>query len=344
MKKTVTIAFSALLLGTTPAVAWASPQSGHGRGSHESGLLHTVSENNVQTDTTVTSTETSQSYERTHGLRGLENALKHVTNPRAAAVLQALIDGQNPSTVTQQVYGTQSESTQNTVTQQVYGTGQNDIQDSDIDQILTSLEGDNEDSREEKKKAFDALVQLLEQNGNLEQAIQAAQGSVANNPKDDTAFQRLADLYNKKGDKELKIYINGKELKYEFKPFIKNGRTLVPLRAIAEALGATVSWDGTTGTVTITKDGTTVTLPLGGNQASVNGKVVVLEVPANSYNGRTFVPARFVSECLGSLVKWVPQSEGGIVNIQSTTDTTTSTNSASDSTATATDTTTSTNS
>lgn len=86
-------------------------------------------------------------------------------------------------------------------------------------------------------------------------------------------------------------------------PIIENGRTLVPLRATFEALGADVQWNGDTQTVTATKGSTEIKLVIGG-QALKDGQPVNLEVPAKIIDGRTMVPLRFVGEALGCQVGW----------------------------------------
>ena len=85
---------------------------------------------------------------------------------------------------------------------------------------------------------------------------------------------------------------------------MKDSRTLVPLRAIAEALGATVGFEDTSKTVTLTRGATTVQLQIGNPKASVNGQPVTLDVPGIIMNGRTLVPVRFISEAFGAPVNW----------------------------------------
>lgn len=87
-------------------------------------------------------------------------------------------------------------------------------------------------------------------------------------------------------------------------PFIQNGRTLVPLRAIFEYLGATVEWDGATQTITARKGETVVILQVDAPTAIVDGKQVTLDQPAVLVGGRTFVPLRLVSEAFGATVTW----------------------------------------
>ncbi|MFZ5590550.1 MAG: stalk domain-containing protein [Bacillota bacterium] len=96
----------------------------------------------------------------------------------------------------------------------------------------------------------------------------------------------------------------GQEMKFDVPPVIENGRTLVPLRAIFEALGAKVEWEEATQTVTATKDDLKIMLTIGSNKANKNGQEVLLDVPAKKVNNRTLVPLRFVSEALGAKVGW----------------------------------------
>jgi len=102
----------------------------------------------------------------------------------------------------------------------------------------------------------------------------------------------------------VKVLVNEKELSFDVPPVIEEGRTLVPLRAIFEALGAEVDWDGDTKTVTATKGAITISLTIGEKTAYKNGGAVVLDVPGRIIEGRTLVPLRFVSEALGAEVEW----------------------------------------
>lgn len=102
----------------------------------------------------------------------------------------------------------------------------------------------------------------------------------------------------------ISVIINGDMLSLEQPPSIINGRTLVPLRAIFEALGATVEWDGVTQTITSTIDSTTIKLTIGNNILYKNGIAVALDVPAQLINGYTMVPVRAVAEAFGADVNW----------------------------------------
>ncbi|PRO65877.1 copper amine oxidase N-terminal domain-containing protein [Alkalicoccus urumqiensis] len=99
------------------------------------------------------------------------------------------------------------------------------------------------------------------------------------------------------------VVVNGQVLEGDQPPLMKNYRTLVPLRAAAEALGAEVSWEA--GTITIEKDGGVIQLRVNNTRAVVNGGNVTLDVPAEvTKNNRTVIPLRFVSEHLGADVTW----------------------------------------
>lgn len=104
-----------------------------------------------------------------------------------------------------------------------------------------------------------------------------------------------------------KIKVHNKHVKFDVNPIIKEGRTLIPVRAITEALGADVQWDDAKSIVTITSaDKKTVILfyldPDDNGKVTVNGKEVTLDVKPGMVNHRTFVPMRFIAETLGCKV------------------------------------------
>ncbi|NPV90274.1 MAG: hypothetical protein HPY50_05845 [Firmicutes bacterium] len=102
----------------------------------------------------------------------------------------------------------------------------------------------------------------------------------------------------------ITILIDGKLLTTDASPVIENGRTLVPLRAIFEALEAKVDWNDSERSINATKGDLTVHLQIGNASALKNGTPVTVDVPPQIVNGRTLVPVRFVSESLGAGVGW----------------------------------------
>lgn len=98
-----------------------------------------------------------------------------------------------------------------------------------------------------------------------------------------------------------------------------NGSTMVPMRAIFETLGATISWNQTTKAVTAIKGTTKIVLAIGQKTATVNGNNVKLSKEAVIVNGSTLVPLRFVSESLGANVSWDPKAYTAIITTANTT-------------------------
>lgn len=100
------------------------------------------------------------------------------------------------------------------------------------------------------------------------------------------------------------ITYDGEPVNCDVAPYIKDGRTLAPIRAILERFGMTVTWDQDTRTATAVKGDITIKVVCGSNIAYVNGVEKPLDVPAEITRGRTFVPVRFFAEALGLDVDW----------------------------------------
>lgn len=105
----------------------------------------------------------------------------------------------------------------------------------------------------------------------------------------------------------IHVYYNGKRISfhsYSQNPEILEGRTLVPLRSIFEAMGADVEWDGATSTAIAKRGSVEVKITIGANEIYKNGKAVPVDVPAMLLNSRTMVPARVIAEAFGADVQW----------------------------------------
>jgi hypothetical protein len=114
----------------------------------------------------------------------------------------------------------------------------------------------------------------------------------------------LSSNYVTRANQPITVMFNGQALDFDVPPTIIDGRTMVPLRVIFEAHGANVSWDGINGTVTATMGDLIVTAGIGNVFINVNGVNTEMDVAPVIIDGRTLVPARFVSEALGSDVTW----------------------------------------
>lgn len=112
---------------------------------------------------------------------------------------------------------------------------------------------------------------------------------------------------------EERIKVRGMNMKFDVPPVIKEGRTLIPVRAIMNGLKAEVVWDEETKIVTITRDDKVVTLNLLTGEAKVNGEAIELDVPPEIISNRTFVPLRFVAQSLGEKVDY--DEETGEIDI-----------------------------
>ena len=103
---------------------------------------------------------------------------------------------------------------------------------------------------------------------------------------------------------DISVFINAAEVEFDVPPVIVDGRTLVPLRAIFEALGASVEWDNDTRSVLSERAGSSVSLTVGSNLMKVNGVDKILDVPAQIIQDRTLVPLRAISEAFECSVEW----------------------------------------
>lgn len=100
------------------------------------------------------------------------------------------------------------------------------------------------------------------------------------------------------------VLINKGNAKFDTPPVIKHGRTLIPVRAVTEAMGATVEWNEEEKVVTITKDDKIIKFNLTENKVYVDEVETAIDVPAEVMNKRTMVPLRFIAEQLGLNVDW----------------------------------------
>ena len=111
-------------------------------------------------------------------------------------------------------------------------------------------------------------------------------------------------IINENDINRIHVILNGTELEFDQAPIITAGRTLVPMRAVFESLGAEVSWNDTLKEATGTLGNQSVILRIGSKTATVNGMTTALDVPAQIVSSRTLAPIRFVAESLDAVVDW----------------------------------------
>ena len=94
-------------------------------------------------------------------------------------------------------------------------------------------------------------------------------------------------------------YVNGEKKVLDAAPIIKNSRTLLPVRFLAENLGAEVVWNDATKTATLATKDITIEVTVGASSMKVNGAAVALDSPAIIENSRTYLPLRAIANALG---------------------------------------------
>lgn len=109
-------------------------------------------------------------------------------------------------------------------------------------------------------------------------------------------------------DNSIKVMLNGTYVDFDVEPQLINDRTMVPFRAIFEAMGATVQWDQDLWQATGEKDGKKVSMIIDSTEVVVtnNGeeKIISIDQAPTLVDGRTLVPVRFVAQAFDKIVAW----------------------------------------
>lgn len=111
---------------------------------------------------------------------------------------------------------------------------------------------------------------------------------------------------------DITVLLNGTPIVFDQPPIMQEGRTLVPMRAIFEAMGAGIEWDGETQTISGTRGDMVVIMQIGDTRMTVAGlggggwdfQTIYLDVPPQIVNDRTLVPVRAVAESFNADVGW----------------------------------------
>lgn len=103
---------------------------------------------------------------------------------------------------------------------------------------------------------------------------------------------------------EISVYLDAVKIEFDVKPQIINGRTMLPIRAIFEELGAVVEWDENTNSAVCTKDDTVVKMTVDSTDMYINNQLTKMDVSPVKIGGRTLAPARYVAEAFGADVQW----------------------------------------
>ena len=121
-------------------------------------------------------------------------------------------------------------------------------------------------------------------------------------------------IYVSAADEGIRVYLEGSKIDFDVPPQTINDRTMVPIRAIFEAMGANVDWDDITQTAISTKDSTTVKMTLNSTTEYINDTAYTMDVTPVIINGRTLAPARYVAEAFGYYVNWDEMTQSVLIS------------------------------
>lgn len=105
-------------------------------------------------------------------------------------------------------------------------------------------------------------------------------------------------------NKTISLFLDEKEVVCDPSPMLMYDRTMIPLRAVFEQMGASVSWDGEKRQVRVRYDDIDIRMTIDSDNAIVNTAEVTLDAPPVIVQNRTMIPLRFVAEAIGAIVSW----------------------------------------
>ncbi|MGI8924801.1 MAG: copper amine oxidase N-terminal domain-containing protein [Fimbriimonadales bacterium] len=113
----------------------------------------------------------------------------------------------------------------------------------------------------------------------------------------------------------ISVTVDGRTVSFQGAgPMMISGRVMVPLRGVLEAMGAYIEYRAATRTIIARRGNTDIELGLGDRSALVNGRTVMLDVPAATVMGSTMVPLRFMGESLGADVRWIESTKSVVIS------------------------------
>lgn len=158
---------------------------------------------------------------------------------------------------------------------------------------LEIVKSEKDEYKLQLKAKISEMQQIMKEKYTLEELTELGEVSEALESLDDVTVIPVENVLIGKG-----------EAKFDTPPVIKEGRTLIPVRAISEAMGADVAWNAEENTVTITKDDKVIIFNLTENKVYVDETEIIIDVPAEVMNNRTMVPLRFIAEQFGLNVEY----------------------------------------
>lgn len=153
---------------------------------------------------------------------------------------------------------------------------------------LEILKAEKDDYKAQLKAKISEMQLIMKNKYTLEELAELEEVADALESSDDVTVIPVENV----------IIVNG-DTKFDTPPVIKEGRTLIPVRAISEGMGAEVEWNAEEKIVTITKGDKVIVFELTENKVFVDDVETIIDVPAKVMNNRTMVPLRFIAEQLG---------------------------------------------
>ncbi|MBE7042538.1 MAG: glycoside hydrolase family 3 protein [Ruminococcaceae bacterium] len=123
-----------------------------------------------------------------------------------------------------------------------------------------------------------------------------------------------AELVGYSEDSPITVTVNGQPIPFDQPPVLMEGRTLVPIRGVIEAMNGTVDWNEEAKTTTLTLGYDVIQLTIGSDTATVNGVAYELDVPPQIINDRTLLPIRFIAENFHFRVDWNEETKTVIIS------------------------------
>lgn len=112
----------------------------------------------------------------------------------------------------------------------------------------------------------------------------------------------------------ITLKINGQPIYVDTNPYIKQNRTFVPIRFIAEAFNMDVEWIQDEKKAVLKDESITIEMWLDSDRILVNGEEIILDAGIEGKNGRTMVPIRFFAELMGFTVAWDDSTYSVLMN------------------------------
>jgi hypothetical protein len=96
-------------------------------------------------------------------------------------------------------------------------------------------------------------------------------------------------------------------------PILENERTLLPIRAVIEAMGGSAVWDAGEQKILLSALGHTLEMWVGRRDMTVDGSAAAMDIAPEIINGRTMLPLRFVAENTGCLIEWIGSTQEVVI-------------------------------